>query len=165
MLQIVQTVALLVGIVYYLTIMRNSHKTQQQTLETRQAELFMKLYETLRSPTFRKQFDDVIFRIEYENWDDMEKILDPIENPDVRTSWFSVAQFFEGVGVLLRRELIDISFIDDLLATDLRYAWEKIGPIETESRIRFNQPRAFSDFEYLYNELMKYHEEHPELKT
>jgi hypothetical protein len=179
MLQIVQTVGILVGIIYYLSIMRNQQKTreltlesqeltrkaQEQTLETRQAQLLMNLYEAYRNPTFKKQFDHVLFRMEFEDWEDFNKKLDPLENPDERVIWFSVLSFFDGVGVLLKRKLIDIALIDDLLATAIRYIWEKMGPFEIESRKRLNQPRAWDDFEYLYNELMKYHEEHPELKT
>ena len=171
-LSTLQTVGLLVGIFYYITIMRNAQKTremtlnaQEQAVETRQAQLLMDLYETYRGPAFRKQFDHVIYRMEYGTWDEFERRFDPIENPDERVIWFSVAAFYEGVGVLLKRKLIDISLIDDLLAQSIRMAWEKIGPIEIESRKRLNQPRAWDDFEYLYNELMKYHEEHPELKT
>ena len=54
-LSTIQTIALVVGIVYYLTIMRNAQKTreltlqsqeltrkaQEQSLETREAQLFM----------------------------------------------------------------------------------------------------------------------------
>jgi hypothetical protein len=56
-LQIVQTVGILVGIVYYITIMRSQQRTrelalesqeltrkaQEQTLETRQTQLFMQI--------------------------------------------------------------------------------------------------------------------------
>jgi hypothetical protein len=48
MLQILQTAGILVGIAYYLVIMRNSQKTrelalnaQEKALETRQAQLFI----------------------------------------------------------------------------------------------------------------------------
>jgi hypothetical protein len=34
-----------------------------------------------------------------------------------------------------------------------------------EFRARKNVPRALSEVEFLYDELMKYLEEHPELKT
>ena len=44
-LSTLQTVGLLVGIVYYLTIMRNSQKNQQMQLETRQSQLFMQLFQ------------------------------------------------------------------------------------------------------------------------
>jgi hypothetical protein len=37
--------------------------------------------------------------------------------------------------------------------------------IVEEGRRELNLPRWYSETEYLYNELMKYIEEHPELKT
>ena len=41
-LSTLQTVGILVGIIYYLTIMRNSQKNQQMQLETRQARKWNK---------------------------------------------------------------------------------------------------------------------------
>jgi hypothetical protein len=38
-------------------------------------------------------------------------------------------------------------------------------PIVNEAREFYNDPSVFGQAEYLYNELTKYHEEHPELKT
>jgi len=73
--------------------------------------------------------------------------------------------FFEGVGVLLKRNLIDIAMIDDLLGNSIIMTWEKMGPIEVETRERWDAPRTFDDFEYLYKTLMKYIEEHPEITT
>jgi len=125
----------------------------------------MDLYETYRSPTFRKQADDVMFRMEWDDYEDFLRKYDANVNSEERTSWFSVAAFFEGVEVLVKRGLIDLALVDDLLAVSIKRTWEKIGPVETRSREHFNNPRLFDDFEYLYNELMKYHERHPELKT
>ena len=49
-LQMVQTIALIVGIIYYLTIMRNQQRTrelalkaQEHATETRQTQIFMQL--------------------------------------------------------------------------------------------------------------------------
>ena len=44
-LSTLQTAGILVGIIYYLTIMRNSQKNQQMQLETRQSQLFMQLFQ------------------------------------------------------------------------------------------------------------------------
>jgi hypothetical protein len=41
---------------------------------------------------------------------------------------------------------------------------EMFGPIADEVRVRYNRPRVGIETEYLYNELMKYLDEHPELK-
>jgi hypothetical protein len=150
------------GLSYYVLTVRNNQRLQKMQLETRQAQLFMGLYETYRSPTFRKQWDEVIFIIEYDDWEDMNRKYNRETNYDLLLSWFTVGTFFEGVGVLLKRNLIDITMVDDLLGPTVKMAWEKMGPIEVESRRRFDNPRAFDDFEYLYNELMKYYQQHPE---
>ena len=68
------------------------------------------------------------------------------------------ALFFEGVGVLVKRGLIDLSLVDDLLGSMITHTWEKMGPVEVESRVCFNNPRAFEDFEYLYNEIVRFAE-------
>jgi len=44
MLSTIQTVSLIVSIIYYITIMRNSQKTQQQALDSRRTQLFLQFY-------------------------------------------------------------------------------------------------------------------------
>ena len=77
-LQIIQTVSLVVGIVYYLIIMRNSQRTreltlrsqeltrkaQEQALETRQAQLFMQLYNRLNEGEFCESYGKVVYGYE-----------------------------------------------------------------------------------------------------
>lgn len=45
-----QTIALIVGIAYYLFIMRNSQRNLQMQLETRRAQLFTQIYSDFRRP-------------------------------------------------------------------------------------------------------------------
>jgi len=139
---------LIVTILYYTVVLRNATKT-------RQTQLLMDLYQTYRSPEFIQDWDQVIWRLEFENWEDAMIKLHPLNNPEERRAWFSVGMFFNGVGVLVKRNLIDISLVDDLLGGMIILTWEKMGPIETESRVRLSNPRAFEDFEYLYNKIVK----------
>ena len=144
-----------IGVFYHIMTLRNTSKNQQMQLETRQAQLFMGLYQTFRSPEFVRNWDHVIWRLEFKDWEDAAEKLHPVNNPDERTIWFSVGMFFVGVGVLVKRGLIDLSLVDDLLGGMITHTWEKMGPIEVESRIRLNNPRAFEDFEYLYDEIVR----------
>jgi hypothetical protein len=112
---------------------------------------------------FGKQYQ-IIMDTEWKDYDDfINKIYSDI---DSATGFRAVARFFEGIGVLVYRELIDVTFVDDLMSgTAMRY-WEKIAPITEESRIRQNWPQAGEWAEYLYNQLKPIVEEqHPELKT
>ena len=76
-----------------------------------------------------------------------------------------LGMYFEGIGVLVKDGLLDIRYVALLIAGVTRGFWEKMGPIFIEQRVRYGYPRIFSETEYLYNELMKYMEEHPELKA
>jgi len=59
----------------------------------------------------------------------------------------------EGIGVLLRRRLIDPSFVDDLMSQVIVRYWEKFGPLIRESRVKLNYPFMGEQSEYLYNQI------------
>jgi len=163
-LQILQTVGILVGIVYYMTIMRNAQRTRELTLkaqeqakETRQAQLLMELYETYRSPEFRKR-TQTIGNLEYTDFDDFWEKYGVDANPDFWAEWFSVATFFNGIGVLVSRKLLDIDLVEELLSNITDRCWEMMGSIVLEWRktIPTQKNRKYEllhGFEFLYNEM------------
>jgi hypothetical protein len=168
MLQILQTAGILVGIAYYLVIMRNTQKTrelalnaQEQTLETRQAQLFMQLYSQWTGG-IRKQWEKMRLW-EWDDYDDyMEKFGDLESHMDVMT----VGAFFEGIGVIVKRKLIEPSFVDDLFSGAIIRFWEKTHDIAMELRERLNYPQTYEHVEYLYHQIKPIVEQqHPELKT
>jgi len=67
----------------------------------------------------------------------------------------TVCAFYEGIGVLLHRKLVDIGLIDDLFSTPIIQVWEKIGPLVKQGRERWKRPQIWEWFEYLYNEMKK----------
>ena len=171
-LSTLQTVGLLVGISYYILTLRNAQhtrelalKAQQQALETRQGQLFMGIYNnSFASSTYQKAFR-IIFKT---TWDSFDEFIQMYQsegnlNNEFSASYGLVGTFFEGVGVLVREGLLDIRFVALLLSGHLRIYWEKTQPIIDEYRQYWNSQRVWSETEYLYNELMKYLEEHPEL--
>lgn len=66
---------------------------------------------------------------------------------------------------MVRFGLLDIRYIAYLASWPTRMYGEKYKPIIEDIRRLQNAPRADSESEYLYNELMKYLEKHQELKT
>ena len=144
------------GFTYYEIVVRNSQRNQKHQLETRQAQLFMNLYETWSTPEFRKRSNWVNHVIEYEDSEDFHSKYGRTGDQDSFADWASVDAYYEGIGVLVRRGLIDIDLVDDLLHTSIIGTWEKMGPEFLESRaLGTGSPTLFSDFEFLYNEIMK----------
>jgi len=179
-LSTLQTVGLFVGIVYYLIIMRNSQRTreltlqsqeltrkaQEQALETRQAQLFMYMYDHWSDPEFINHWDE-IQRWEWTDYDDFSERYGSEVNPERYISFSTIARFFEGVGVLVKRKLVDPTLVDDLMSGNVLRFWEKFGePMIKIRQVRTDYPQYYEHVEYLYSVIKPIVEsQHPELKT
>ena len=147
-----------IGVFYHIMTLRNTRKNQQLQLETRQTQLFMNLYETWRSPDFRKRSNWVNLLLEYDDLDDFWTKYGPETDPDAFATWASIAAFYAGIGVLVQREMIDIDMVDHLMGWSVITTWEKMSPEIYESRKagrRKFSSSLWKDFEYLYNEINK----------
>ena len=147
---------------YYIKTLRNAQKTQQMQLETRQAQLFMQMYGHWSEATFHDAATDIRNASWVDFLDFKSRVL---ENPEKYKSFGIMIRFYEGIGVLVRERLIDMRFVVLLMAGDIRRFWEQIVPIIGPWRKAWNYPRLASETEYLSNSIIKYMDEHPELKT
>ena len=169
-LQFIQTVGILVGIVYYLTIMRNAQKTreltlqsqeltreaqeltlkaQEQALETRQAQLFMNIYGHVYTMEFWNRFREVTEQWEWRDFDDFYKKYRSV--PEFYNNFATLGTYFEGMGVLIKRNLIDVTFVDDLMSGPIMAIWQKFEPIILEDRRRRKMSTIWEWFGYLYD--------------
>jgi hypothetical protein len=173
LLSTLQTIALIVGIAYYLFIMRNSQRnqelarrSQEHATETRQAQLFMYIYDRWSSREYNTHF----FAVRDWEWTDYEDFIEKYgwqNNPDTYYHFSSIGTYFEGIGVLVNRGLVDPTLVDDLISGSVTFFWEKFGEsIIKERRRRDNFPQLFEWVEYLYNAIKPIRDsQHPELKT
>lgn len=164
-LQIVQTVGILVGIIYYITIMRNQQRTrelaltaQEHATETRQTEIFMRLYEQLNNAETYTSWAELVNQ-EIDNEEYLQKYdstVNPVHFGKRAHLWYT----FNTIGELLlmgivKPDLIQRLSLDPMVIT----MWERWEHIIRETRIRENSPDIWSGFEHLYNEMVRLREE------
>jgi hypothetical protein len=137
---IVAAAGVLVGVVYYVLQLRHQSRV-------RQTELVMRLYSQFTSIEFQKLWEEVL--------KSEAKDLDDYRNKFGMAKLWSVGLFFEGIGILLKRKLIDIELVDDMFTTPIEWTWLKIRKIVLEARKVGNQPEILEWFEYLYNEMKR----------
>jgi hypothetical protein len=137
---VVAAAGVLVGVVYYILDMRNQARQ-------RQTNLVMSLYSQFNSLEFQRIWHDILNR-EAENYDDYQKKYG-------WTELTAVGMFFEGIGILLKRKLIDMELIDDMFTMPVNDTWLKMKDIVIEIRKIRNRPTILEWFEYLYNEMKK----------
>jgi cytochrome c oxidase assembly factor CtaG len=137
---IVASASVVAGVIYYSLQIRHQNKM-------RQTDLVMKLYSQFNSLEFQKIWEEVLKR-EAKNYEDYYNKYGLAETT-------TVGMFFEGIGILLKRKLIDIDLVDDMFTSPIRMTWEKYKDLTLEARKARNSPEALEWFEYLYNEMKK----------
>ena len=133
----VAAAGVLVGVVYYVLEIRYQTRTKQMDLIMRIRSMWMDK-EMLQSW-------DTIKKTEFKNYDDYKEKC-PVQAEQVAT-------FFDSLGLLLHRGLVDIDLISQLFF--LETPWKKMKLYVEGIRERAKEPRVYRNFEYLYNEWKK----------
>lgn len=167
MLQFLQTAGILVGIIYYITIMRNQQKTRELTLEsyelarkaqnqaseTRQMQFGWNALERVFDKDFMRRMIDVMYHQDFSDYEDWREKYGPSTNPDAYVDWLNVTSTFQSLGYLVQSKVLDIETLSRFVhPRGVIFLWERVEPITKIHRERYN-PNAYESFEYLANEM------------
>ncbi len=142
---IVAAVGVIVGVVFAMLELRN-------LVKTRQTDLALRLYSHFGSREFLEARKTVM-DLEFEDYNDYVKKYGRFGRIEAVSQ---VCMFFQGMGVLLHRKLLNISLIDELFSPiSIKIIWEKMKPVVEGWRKQFNEPRTLEWFENLYNEMQR----------
>ena len=153
----VASASVVAGVIYYALQIRHQTKV-------RQTDLVMRLYSAFLSQDMMDVFMK-LSELEFNDYEDYVKRYGPIlsvgkyglkfnDTPEVR-ALIIVDNFFNQVGILLNRRLIDADFARDVFTYRVEVLWKKAEPLIQGLRKESNQPEMGKWFEYLYNEMKK----------
>jgi len=166
-----QTISITVGVIYHIMTLRNTRKNQELTLrsqelalETRQAQLFMQLFDKTMSKEFTDAQKELNVKFndyqEYKDW--MTNIREDQKKLD---SWLFLVSFYEGLGLLVMEDLVSIRMVTVFLGGSIMGFFDRFGG---ENVHRFREETGIqgtlSETEYLYLRIKQYIEENPDYK-
>ena len=137
---VVASAGVFLAATYYILQIRHQTKI-------RQTDLVMKLYSQFNSLEFQKIWHGVLNR-EAKSYREYDEKYGSAEVT-------AVGMFFEGIGILLKRKLIDIELVDDMFTMPVNDTWLKMKDNVIEIRKIRNRPTILEWFEFLYNEMKK----------
>jgi hypothetical protein len=133
---------------YYIGTLRNANRmreltieSQENALETRQAQLFIQLFNRFNDADFFNKFDESVKRSEWREYEQERETIG------------LVAAFFEGIGVLVEQKLVNINLVSRLMSTNIMIFWESVEPVIREFRDRTHNPYAWEYVEWLYDNI------------
>jgi len=145
-LSTLQTAGILVGIVYYVTIMRNTQKARRSEI----------LWNFLQ---LRRQEDAILkypwaLSLEWEDYDDFQSKYGMQANPETWAKLWSYLVQFDDIGLMVGRGVIDIADYYELASRSIPNLWHKYKPIIEEIRRR-GDPKTMDWLQYLVEEMQK----------
>ncbi len=138
---IVATISVVVGVVFTVLELRHLRRT-------RKTEIIMKIYDRFSSREIIEAINKV-GSIEFDNFEHYGKTYG-------FTDVAMIAVLFEGIGVLLEQNLIDMDLVDRLFGPTIDVLWVRIKPVIYAMREGLKEPYFFSHFEYLIDTLRVY---------
>jgi hypothetical protein len=117
-------------------------------------EISMKLFEWSETESLRKAFRWIENDFQFENISKYKK--EAAENLDVNDYLYQVEAFFEEVGFLVNKKLVDIDVIVDRLGSHIISNWKRLEPWIVALREERNDKTFGEHFEVLYEKTRKY---------
>jgi len=99
--------------------------------------------------------------MEWDDYDDFTRKYDSSVNLENFAMRYHNWNFWEGMGLLLKKGLVDKEMIYYLLGGGfgVLFTWDKFGSVIKEMRVQLDLPEYFMWFEYLAEEMRKVAEE------
>jgi hypothetical protein len=170
LLSTLQTAGILVGIFYYIMTIRTNQRNQEiairnqeLTLETRQAQLFMQWYHKFADATEGINTIAVLKGAKFETAEEWLKLMETDEL--FQKTWMAYGSFYEGLGVIVKEGLLNVRWVALMWGGATTRYWSLLEPVLKGLREYYDYPRMASEAEYVCKEVIKYMDEHPELKT
>ncbi|MCW4019925.1 MAG: hypothetical protein NWF14_01660 [Candidatus Bathyarchaeota archaeon] len=150
---VIAAISVVVGVIFAILQMRDATKT-------RKTGLIIQLNPSLNiSHNEFVEAQSKLLSLEYENYDDFKKKHGEIMSAGEAQKAIQVmGGYFEGMGFLLHRQLIDVGIVDYVTGgvEGVKMLWDKLKPILEGYKKEYNlQKIPFQWTEYLYNELQK----------
>lgn len=137
---VIAAMSVVIGVVFAVLELRN-------VVKQRQTDLVMRLHQRFGTREFTESWEQIM-SIDAKNYGEY-----------VRKHGLSglvhVGSFFDGIGILLHRQLIDIDLAGELFSESIMMVWDRIEPIMEGAREQLNQPKWGGWFEYLYKQMRK----------
>ena len=152
---VVTGIGVLIAAINQIYISRQANEQRQRELETRQAQLFMQIYNRWTAKDMAAAYGLVRYKYSWETAEEsFEKYL-PDKDIDAYSNLQILHNFFEGLGLLVKRGLIDITMVEDLFSQRIIWHWERHKPAYLRARTMLNDPTQYDSIEYLYDQMMQ----------
>jgi hypothetical protein len=154
-LSTIQTISLVIGISYYIMVLRNQQKNQKHAQGMRKIQLL----NDIREFTSNSNNDwNQMMEMEWTDFEDFETKYSWESNPEVYNARVRMWRNLNYYGLLVEDDLIDAGTYARTISDQSPIVWDKFKDIIIEMRRRTDNPEQYIGMEILAKETDKYRE-------
>jgi hypothetical protein len=153
---VVAAVSVFIAAINSIYSSRRAEQNDQQMLETRQAQLFSQISSWWRTRDAVKAYGNVRYKYTQDflqnqlSFDEYFGKYHVTADPEAYADQMTLWTFFEGIGVLVKKGLIAVELVEDLLSQRIIWIWENLlGPFVAGVRKYTDEPTQYDSIEYL----------------
>jgi hypothetical protein len=144
-----------IGVRSYMNANKRAEDARRRELETRQAQLFMNIFQTTTSIEWITVAEEMIHQWKWTDFEDYDTKYGEITNNEATGKMNALLGYWNGVGVLVQKKLIDPELIYDMKRLTVIELWDKFSPVIMEWRRRYSAPQIYVGLEFLVSELRR----------
>jgi hypothetical protein len=139
--------------------------TLRRQQETRNAQVFIQLYQKAMDQGYLRSLTEAVWLQKDEGFDEWWEKHGPESDIEFFVRWWSGLVFYESVGILVKKRMIDPAIVDDLISGPILLTWEKYEPIIMGIREKEGWPQFQEYQEYLTGVIRKIvDKQHPDFR-
>jgi len=124
---------------FHIIGLMNERRGRRTMLETRQAELFLRIYDK-NGDQLQQLSNEIVDEWSWYDFDDFMKKYGPKANPEAWRGMMQACALWEHLGLLVRDGLIEPGFVWHWVGRQPIRLWDKLEPIIKEFRERHETP-------------------------
>ena len=159
-LSTVQTVALIVGIAYYIMTLNYTRRNHEMTLKTRSTAIYQQTVGSFIASPHGIQYTRKLRNNPVSSFEEYVELYNNDPEFEAAVTWMFTT--YDILGIYLEEGVIDVGMLAKTTPWYGMWFWNEYKPIVYEYRKRFG-PSYYRNMEYAFNLMEKYFEEHPEL--
>ena len=152
-LSTIQTISLVIGISYYIIVLKNQQKNQKHVEDTRKIQLLHDI--SVFTSSSNNDFNTMM-NMEWTDYEDHENKYGWKNNPEDYNSRVKIWRNMNYYGILVQDGLIDVSTYVRMISDGAPIVWDKFKDIIMELRRIEDNPVLYSGMEILAKETDKY---------
>ena len=148
--QILEIISIIIAIISIIIAFIIGTRSIRNYSISRKADVFINYQNQAYDKEFILDRIEIYYKWSWKNYEDFTQKYGPLTNPEAYAKFISVVGYYEGLPRLLKKNIIEIDLVPEVMKIGILAFYEKFKPISKQMAEDLGQSEVFEVLDYLY---------------